>query len=251
MIDKKLCSVHMHLYYKDVSIYLLDRLSKVWNDTIYVSIIKDSPDNKDILSYAQKLFKETRWIEVSNKGTDQYGFFLSNKMNEEFHKPWTLYIHDKHSDKIEWLTELVDVFFEDEYQTIIDQYINSKKTGIIGAEKHKVKLSDYDKLLSDHANTPFKYRNHFVKSVGTLAWMRELQNIFYNKTRIVKDELLNPYFIAGNIFMIRKNILDQTHACIDEGFFEDGYRTDGEVEHAMERFYHYVSECMGYNNIFI
>jgi len=251
MIDKKLCSVHLHLYYKDVSLYILERLSKVWDDVIYVSLIENSEDNKEILLNCQKLFKETRWVEVPNKGTDQYGLLMTNRMNEECYKPWTLYIHDKHSDKIDWLNGLIDVFLEDEYQTIIDKYINSKKTGIIGAEKHKAKLSDYDELLSVHSYTSFKHRNQFVKAVGTLAWMRELQNILYNKTKMVKDELLNPYFVAGNIFMIRKNIIDQAHACVDDNFFENGYRTDGEVEHALERFYHYVSECMGYNNIFI
>lgn len=214
-------------------------------------MLKDCENNKDILSKCQKTFGKTVWCEVDNKGTDQYGFFHSNKMNDDKHKPWLLYIHDKSEDKMDWLNDLIEIFVEDEYQTLLDRYMSSKKTGIIGSKKRKLKVLDSDEIIATHKHTPLINRNLFVKSVSTLAWMRELQNIFYNKSGIVEEKVLNPYFVAGTIFMARKFIINQCHACVFDSFFENGYRNDGEVEHALERFYAYVSEALGYNNIFI
>lgn len=251
MIDSDLCSVHLHLYYKEPSMYIIDRLSKVWNGKVYISMLKNCENNEDILAKCQKAFSQTVWCEVENKGTDQYGFFYSNRMNEEKYKPWVLYIHDKSEDKMEWLSDMIEIFVEDEYQTVLDRYMNSKKTGIIGCKSRKMKLLDSDELIQIHQHTPLTNRNLFVKSVATLAWMRELQNIFYNKSGIVEEKVLNPYFVAGTVFMARKLIINQCHGCVHDNFFENGYRSDGEVEHALERFYAYVSEALGYNNIFI
>lgn len=251
MIDESLCSVHLHLYYEEPSIYLMKQLSKVWNGTVYVSIINNGPSNEAILKKSNELFKKTIWLEIENMGTDQYGFFKTHKMNEEKHKPWTLYMHDKDKNKSKWLDELIEVFCKDEYQTLLDNYMRSKKTGIIGSKKCRHKILDYDELLNINKYAGIENRHVFVSSVGTLTWLRELQNIFYNRTSIVKEELLNPYFVAGTVFLIRKKIINQAHSCVKEQFFKNGYRQDGEVEHAMERFYHYVSEALGYNNIFI
>jgi len=251
MIDKTLCSVHLHLYYEDVSVYILDRLSKVWKDTIYVSMLKDCDANKKIIAHGQKLFKEVRWVEVPNKGTDQFGFLFSHRMNEEKFKPWTLYIHDKSMDKKDWLDELIDPFVKNEYQTVLRKHMNSKKTGIIATRKRKNKVLDSDELMESTKNIPMPFRGDFIKAIGTLAWLRELQNIFYNKTGVVKEDSLNIEFVAGTVFMIRKSLINGVHSCVHENFFENGYRTDGEVEHAMERFYFYVSKCLNYNNVFI
>lgn len=251
MIDKNLCSVHLHLYYEDVSFYILDKLSKVWKDTIYVSMIRDCETNKKIIAHGQKLFKEVRWVEVPNKGTDQFGFLFTHRINEEKYKPWTLYIHDKSIDKKDWLDDLIEPFFKNEYQTVLKKHMDSKKTGIIASKKRKNKVLDSDQLLEITKNAAMPFRGDFVKAVSTLAWLRELQNIFYNKTGIVKEDYLNIEFVAGTVFMARKSLINGVHSCVHENFFEDGYRKDGEVEHAMERFYFYVSKCLNYNNVFI
>lgn len=251
MINSNLCSVHMHLYYEDMSEHIIKQVSKVWNKNVYISLIKDAKQNKRILSLANEKFSSIQWVEVENKGTDQYGFFFSNKLNTEKYKPWILYIHDKSADKLDWLNDIMNIFTEDEYQTVVEQHMNSKKTGIISAKSRKNKVIDSDELIEITKYLEFKHRGNFVKSVGTLAWLRELQNIFYNKTGIVKQDMLNTYFVSGTVFMARKSIVDYVHSCVHVNFFENGYRSDGEVEHAMERFYFYVSECLGYNNVFI
>lgn len=243
--------MHLHLYYEDASLHILNRLSKVWNDVVYISLIKNSCSNEIILKYAQGYFKEIRWVEVDNKGTDQYGFIFTHQMNNEKYKPWTLYLHDKSSDKRDWLDDMMDIFIEDKYQKILDKHMNSKNIGIIGAKSRKSKLLDSDELIEETKHLPFQNRGIFIGSIGTLAWMRELQNIFYNKKGIIKEEFLNPYFVAGTVFMARKSIIDNVHSCVHKNFFYDGYRPDGEVEHAMERFYFYVSEAIGYKNVFI
>ena len=53
------------------------------------------------------------------------------------------------------------------------------------------------------------------------------------------------------MFLARRPVVKMSHQCVHESFFEDYYRPDGNVEHAMERFYFYVSECLKYKNVFI
>lgn len=251
MINSQICSLHLHLWYEDASLHILKKLSKVWDDVVYISLIKDSCTNELILKYAQDCFKEIRWVEVDNKGTDQYGFLFSHQMNGEKYKPWTLYVHDKSADKREWLDDMIEVFVEEKYEKVLRKHMLDKKVGIIGAESRKQKLLDSEELIEKTKYLAFQNRGIFVGSVGTLAWLRELQNIFYNKKGIVKEECINPEFVAGTVFMARKSIIDNAHSCVHKNFFYNGYRPDGEVEHALERFYFYVSQAMGYKNIFI
>ena len=63
---------------------------------------------------------------------------------------------------------------------------------------------------------------------------------------------VNPEFTAGNVFFIRTNILSQALQCVlDPNFFEKVYRMDGDVAHALERFYFYVSTSLDYKNVFL
>ena len=53
------------------------------------------------------------------------------------------------------------------------------------------------------------------------------------------------------MFIIDSDIVDIAHSVIHPTFFPTAYREDGDMPHALERFYYYVSLCMKRKNIFI
>ena len=48
MLDKDLVSVHMHLFYLDPSIYLLDKIADYYKGHLYISLNEDGQNNEEI-----------------------------------------------------------------------------------------------------------------------------------------------------------------------------------------------------------
>ena len=80
MLNKQKVEVHLHLWYEDVSIYLLKKLKKHWDGRINISLLHDAESNKNILNFASDNFQEVNTVYVPNRGTDQNGFFASYKI---------------------------------------------------------------------------------------------------------------------------------------------------------------------------
>ena len=93
MLNKQKVEVHLHLWYEDVSIYLLKKLKKHWDGRINISLLHDAESNKNILNFASDNFQEVNTVYVPNRGTDQNGFFQSYKNHSEG-KDWIFYAHD-------------------------------------------------------------------------------------------------------------------------------------------------------------
>lgn len=244
-MNNQIISTHVFLYYKDTGIALIDELKKYYNGKIYLSLILNNPNNKILLEHSRKFF-DLDITYVENAGTDQYGFFHS--MKKDFsEKPWVFFCHDKHIDKKGWMLDLLDILVHTE-----DSYLNNNKCGIISSHKYINKVDSINDLLLTYGNMPFEGRKCLVQSMHTVIWLKELQRILLEKFELIKEESIYPRFCSGNIFLIKKDIVEKSHGCIYDSFFNKNvYRTDGEMAHALERFYFYVSECMGYHNIFI
>ena len=250
MLNQEKIEIHLHLWYEDTSLYLLKKLSPHWKGRINISLINDSESNDAILDFAHDNFCDVKTVYVPNKGTDQNGFFASYQTNKE-NKDWVFYAHDKSKDKLEWIDQIVDPLLEQEKK--VNSLINDKTSGLVSS-KHPERLeslkSEEDLIHLDKV-LRFNQKHLVVLCRQTLVWLRELQYIMYEKHGLIKRDNLNFKFTAGNMFLIDKRVLSLAHSCIHEDFFPSHYRPDGDMPHALERFYFYVSLCLEQENHFI
>ena len=244
-------SVHLHLYYEDMGSYLLNKLSKIWNGKIYLSLINDNCCNDILLNLANGLFSDIDVVYVKNTGNDQFGFLQSFKLNKDNTK-WILYWHDKHVSKKQWLDDITDIFCHEENKKLIERYTNDiSSCGIISASKYRNQTLNLHQIAEISPQIKFEYRQNVVRSYQTVIWLKELQYLFKQHFNIYDENEIYPYFTSGTVFMIQRDILTKVHSIIHDNFFEDFYRPDGDVGHALERFYFYASKCLGYTNKFI
>ena len=244
MISDNIVSTHIFLYYDQIAQEVLDQLKTFYDGTIYLSLVENNPNNKRILSHAKSKF-DTKTIFVKNKGTDQYGFYHSFKQDNSNTK-WILYLHDKHPDKKEWLFDLIN-----DLSKVTNKYLKQDNVGIFSSHKHKNQVKSMNEILTLYGNMSFCDRKNLVQSMHTILWLKELQRILLEKQDLVDENYLYPTFSAGNIFLATREVIKVSHDCVYETFFNDCYRTDGEMAHGLERFYFYVSKCLKLNNIFI
>lgn len=238
-------SVHVFAYYQNEGAWLLKRLKEFYNGHIYLSLINNSPTNKELLSIASSLFDITVTY-VENMGTDQFGFYESFK-KDNIDSDWVLYLHDKNINKQDWLEELIHPLSN----INLSMLNRSENIGIIASAKHKNKVKNINQLVAFYGNIDFKYRKLLVLNMHTVIWIKELQRILLEKYNLSHEDSLCPEFTAGNVFLARKDVIQQAHQCIYKEFFDPFYQPDGKVEHALERFYFYVSQCLGYQNLYI
>ena len=249
MLDSKKISFHIHLFYLEPSIYLLDKIRDAFDGNIYISLNKNGERNEEILSHAESLFKNVDHVVVDNVGNDQYGFFHSFPQNQD-ETEWVFYCHDKTIKRIDWLDEIIDpvINYED-----INNIMDDDNIGLVtaGNNKHCMNMYTEDILTGMSKSKNYSKRLKIVQARHTLTWYRELQYILLTDTGLINTDLLNPRFTAGNMFMARKSVIKLAHDCVHKSFFENYYREDGNVEHALERFYFYVTGCMKYKNFFV
>jgi len=123
---------------------------------------------------------------------------------------------------------------------------------MVSTHNWKLKVQSESDITDSVKELPQSKRSFLVRQRHTLCWLRELQFILLQNTGFQDMENVNPEFTAGNVFFIRTNVLSQALQCIlDPNFFEKVYRMDGDVSHALERFYFYVSTSLGFKNEFI
>lgn len=237
-------SVHVFTYYDDTGKFVLNRLKEFYSGPIYLSLVNGNKNNDSLLTEANSLF-DVLVTYIDNYGTDQAGFYNTFK-KDNLKTPWILYLHDKSNDKKSWLEDLINPLKDVNTQTLYNENI-----GIISAAAHKHQTYSINELLKMYGNIDFQYRKNLVQSMCTTLWLKELQRILLEKHNIFNEKMLFPPFCAGNIFFCRREIIQKAHDCVCENFFNIGYKSDGEVEHGLERFYFYVSMCMNYHNLFI
>lgn len=246
MLDSNLVSAHIFLYYKTTGQYLLEKIAQSYNGPIYLSLVDGNEHNDYFLEIAKNSFNDTKVIYVDDYGTDQYGFY-STFIYDFTKKPWILYCHDKNPSKKTWLEDALNIF-----DKITDKQLADRKIGIISSSKYRRTQPSFDDLLTTYKGLTYSLRKDIVQAMHTLVWLHELERILLSKYNLGNKDFKCPIFSAGNIFLIRRDIVNRSHGCVYEEFFNRGvYRTDGEVEHGLERFYFYVSQCLGYENIFI
>lgn len=250
MLNKEKVEVHLHLWYEDVSIYLLKKLKKHWDGRINISLLHDSESNKNILDFASDNFQEVNTVYVPNRGTDQNGFFASYQNHSEG-KDWIFYAHDKSNDKLEWIDQITDPLLEQE--KTVNKLMQDENSGIIssGNPVRLERLRSEEDLIALDKTMQFHHKHRVVLCRQTLIWLRELQYILYEKHGLINKNNLNFKFTAGTMFLIDKRVLTLVHDCIHENFFPAHYREDGDMPHALERFYFYVSICLEQKNHFI
>lgn len=243
-MNSQLISTHVFLYYDQSGKYVLDELSKIYSGKIYLSLVHGNPNNDKLLKFATQKFN-VELVYVDDYGTDQYGFYHSFQLDKQ-EKPWIFYCHDKSQNKMDWLQDIIKPFHDLDNELLLKDNI-----GIISSQKYKYTTIPPDALIAQYANIAYENRKNLIQSMHTLIWLHELEKILWLKYELGEKDIKYPVFSAGNIFLIRRSVLEKAHGCIYENYFNKGYRSDGEVEHGMERFYYYVSTCMKYNNIFI
>ena len=249
MLKQDRIQVHMHLYYKDPSIYLMDKIRQKWDGRVNISLNEGGEANDTIVEYAKKIFPEVRTAKTPNLGNDQIGFKKSVITNKEPDKDWILYVHDKSQDKQKWVDDIVDPIINQE--EVVDELIEKDEYGIISSAKRCNKIFDEEYLIEFSKKCKLSEKNLVVGSRHTLVWLRELQYILYDIHGFIDRKNINFQFTAGTMFLINEDIVKLSHDCIHENYFEKQYRPDGKVEHALERFYYYVSACLRKKIMFI
>lgn len=249
-INKDKTQVHLHLWYEDESIYLLDKVSKIHDGRINLSFNDDGKANDKLLNYCKDKFSDVRHITVKNGGNDQIGFFHSMKQNGE-DKEYTFYAHDKNPNKREWVDQCVDPLVEN--IKVVNEYIDKGDAGMISSSNPKRLefLLTEEKLIAIDKETAISEKKGIVLARQTLIWLRELQYVLFEKHGYIDKDQLNFRFTAGNMFIIDNDVLSLAHSILHPSFFPEAYREDGDMPHALERFYYYVSLCMKRKNIFI
>ncbi len=245
------CGIHLHLWYEDESIYLVDKISKVHDGRVNLSFNDDGKANDRLLSYCKDKFSSVKHIVVPNSGNDQIGFFHSMKKNSEG-KKFVFYAHDKNPNKREWVDQCLNPIIDNIKP--VNSYIGSEdKIGIISSANPKrlEYLLTEEKLIEIDKITDMSAKKGVVLARQTLIWLRELQYVLYDMHGYIDKTNLNFKFTAGNMFIINSDVLSLAHSVLHPSFFPDYYREDGDMTHALERFYYYVSLCMKRKNVFI
>ena len=241
-------SVHIHLMYEEEGLWLLEQLGSVWRGKVYMSLIKDNNDaNNQIMRLAKDLFSSTEVIFVENKGTDQWGFLNTYKKNKD-DTEYVLYLHDKKD--IDWLETVIEPFVTEGALKDSLDLIRCKGVGTVSAERRRLSVLSQKSLAEQCEGFPAKLRVKLVLACQTVRWLKELQYILAVETGLNSDNLY-PEFCAGTIFLARRDVVTNVHKCVHSNFFTPHYAVDGEVEHGLERFYFYVSECLGYENKYV
>ncbi len=238
-------AVFLHLYYKIPSKYLIDKLHKFWDGDVYVSMLKGGINNEEIKDYLKSKFKRVHLLEVENKGNDIFGFYQCYRQYEP-EKEWILYLHDKHMSKLDWLDDIVDPILSNETIDSVNKILcnNDTKYGIICSESYKRKLDDEEALIEVDKQTPLELKHKIVTARATLLWLRELQYILSSVFGYIKKNDLTFDFMAGTVFFAKQNVIKLSHSCVCQEYFINFYKPDGEVQHAIERFYFYVNLCL-------
>ena len=247
MLNSEIFSIHLHLYYKDSSILLLKKISQAWKGKVYISLVSGNENNEDIVSTANSLFSEVVVVESENSGNDQYGFYKSFQQNND-DTDWIFYAHDKHESKIEWMNTLIDPLVK--HTDAINYLTTQDEIGLIATKTDKythIQMSE-EQLNSIGYSCPQDERIKIIQAKRTLAWLRELQRTLVKQNNLSQIHDPNALvFVAGNMFMIRRNILRKCHDCVHECFFDKHYRSDGDIGHGLERFYFYAPLCLSFN----
>ena len=238
-------SLHCHLWYLEESKFLLDKLSTVFKDVINISFNKGGEHNEVIKAYAEDKFKTVNTTFVENMGNDQIGFYESHFMHEDESKEWVLYAHDKQLKDRNWVSDLIDPLLTEESISLTGEENN---VGMIISKKRELGLvTEQDLIMGKNTNpTPFEDKKSVAYSLHTLGWLRILQYNLYENYGFISKENLDVAFAAGTMFMTRRQVINIAHGCLHVNYFDKGYMPDGQVEHAMERFYAYVSKCLEY-----
>ena len=237
----------------DVGVRLLNELSKVWDDKLHLSLVQGG-DNDKIIKTANNHF-EVITTYVTNSSTDQIGFFHSLKKNKE-DTDYILYLHDTPT----WegvLEESIAIFLNPpslakslkSIRNDPPQFAGSK-VGIVAAGKTRQKTEEFPKVLVNNYDLPLPNRAGVVRSLQTIVWLKELQNLMAKKYGILSEKNHYPPFAADCFFLLRRDVAEVAHVCLHDKHFEEHSRSDGNVEHGLERFYFYVSLALNYVNVF-
>lgn len=251
ILDEDKIQVHLHLWYEEESIYLIDKIHKVWeNRRVNISFNTDGKANDKLLEYCRGKFSDVRTVYVENKGSDQVGFFKSIQKNSEDDKEFIFYAHDKSSNKREWIDQNIDPIIDN--CGVVNSYLKEDVGVISSANPKRLEpLLSEEKLIAIDKETAISEKKGVVLARQTLIWLRELQYILYDVHGYIDKKRLNFKFTAGNMFIINREVLKMAQSVVHPSFFPSGYREDGDMPHALERFYYYVSLCMKKQNIFI
>ncbi len=135
--------------------------------------------------------------------------------------------------------DLVDPLLTDEAL----KYCEDADSGMITSSKRYTTLPSQEKIDSQCEKTMHYQKHTIIPLQTTMLWLIQLQDNL-KQLHGMKNTLLDLKFTAGTMFLSRSLVVRLAHTCVVPEFFKTGHQPDGEVEHAMERFYFYVNNCL-------
>jgi hypothetical protein len=216
-------------------------MKNVWDGRVIVSLVEGGDNNKQIKKALENSFSNLEIREYPNRGTDQYGFWR-NFYDTEDKKDWCFCLHDKTDTK--WVEDLAYKIFDkcEEVNNILESQEACRIGIIAGDHSYYMPIVSEEELIEATKNEPIGENVYAqVLSKQTLCWLRQLQWFLYQDHQSDLKKGINFNFCAGNIFLAKKEIFEIAHQYLIDKFFEKHYRQDGDVAHALERFYFYIN----------
>lgn len=240
MLNSEEIDVYCHFMYPS-ALDIIKRLKKVWNGSVTVSLVKDAEHNAVIRKALEESFEDLTIKEYKNRGTDQYGFWR-NFGEKQDKKGWCFSIHDKTDMK--WIRDILYKIL-DNYKAVNEVIHEDNDVGIIvGDDKYYMAIRTEEELIEETKviSTSLVRQNLLAKHM--LCWLRQLQWMAYQNSGGIPIKEINFNFCAGNIFIARNDVVEISHECLQDNFFEEFYRKDGDIGHALERFYFYINNVI-------
>ncbi len=209
---------------------------KPYSPVILINLCLTNADNSKLISTIRTDFPEALIITTPNKGRDIGGklalidFFLRTKLRSEF----IVFLHDKQSHHWfgeTWREKLFAIIEQEKIKTILQEYQNDPKTGIIGT-------NDFIKNEYNKKTNEFKTTNN-----------NKIKELIAKYNLKISDHR----FVAGAMFWIRSSIIEKffsMHSALncremlEEGNFTDDY--EGTYTHSWERIFCWLANDQGY-----
>jgi len=210
---------------------------KEFSPLILINLCLGLPGNGELVCSIRNDFPEVFIITTPNKGRDIGGklaltdFFLNARLQSDY----IVFLHDKQSHHWfageAWRQKLFEIIEPRKINTILEEYRNHPKTGIIGP-------NDFIKDEYDKKTNEFKTTNN--------AKIKELISM-YNLS------LTDHRFVAGAMFWIRSAIIKKFFSAysalscreiLEDGNFTDQY--EGTYTHSWERIFCFLANDQAY-----
>lgn len=248
-MDAVLLHMGNHNMWNTMHNYLIALDSRCYD--LWISLVALDTDPSEKIENIKKTILESypsaNILIVPNKGMDIGGFFyiLQEIFNKKYNYRYILKLHTKTNNS--WRDELCNGLLD--HRQIV-QIMSDRQIGMIGSKKWSVTQKTIDRpnryhfmRLIDRFNLPKNIPYSFVG--GTIFWIRYdlLYQIYGDHLDWIVDNLNDRTTYDSNwMHLFNESVYGNR---LWDGVADSAAKSDGMIEHALERFLGYSMYCSG------